>query len=384
MATPALSYQNKFTTTLSGGIAASDTTIPLTALPTPVEGYLILEPDSSVSWEEIYYTSKTGSAVICPSVGAGRGIGGSTAASHNAGATVRMDSSAELFSTLQDATALTGVHQMNIDNQFDHVVSGCVWTADSAGSTLLASMTSGVVYINGRRHTVSSVSNRTFTASKDTYIDLLYSTINNIATVVYTEVSNNGVSPALAANSVRIGIIVTGASNIATGASVNQGQEDRVLPIASSIPYSVTDSLGNLICPRDPNRKILGFKQRTTNKTSAVGGGVYDDVAELTASVIVPTGRKVKITAYARSLAVSGGVPDDVAIAIRESTTVLSISLATPAVANYWVSAQAIYIGTPTAGAHTFKASVLQSVSGPNLSLAADPTYPAFILVELI
>lgn len=106
MATSNLGFQNKFTTTLSAGISASDTTISLTTLPTPTEGYLILEPDSSTSWEEIYYTSKTGSAVVCPNVGTGRGVGGSTAASHSSGATVRMDSSAEMFIALQNGTGL--------------------------------------------------------------------------------------------------------------------------------------------------------------------------------------------------------------------------------------------------------------------------------------
>jgi hypothetical protein len=115
MATPNLSYQNKYSSTLSAGITATDTTIGITSLPTPSEGYLVIEPDSSTSWELIYYTSKTGSAVVVPSVAAGRGVGGSTAASHSSGATVRMDSAAELFSTLQDATALTGLHRYGTD-----------------------------------------------------------------------------------------------------------------------------------------------------------------------------------------------------------------------------------------------------------------------------
>src|SRR5205085_10334892 len=116
------------------------------------------------------------------------------------------------------------------------------------------------VYINGRRHTVATITAHAFTASKDTYIDLLYSTVDNVATPVYTEVSNNAASPALAANSVRVCIIQSGATITAT-TKVNQGEETKVFPIASSIPYAVTDSLGNLICPRDPNRKILGYRQ---------------------------------------------------------------------------------------------------------------------------
>lgn len=105
-ATPNLGWQNKFSTTLSSGITASDTTIPLTALPTPSEGFLVIEPDSSTAWEVIYYTSKTGSAVICPSAAAGRGQDDSTAQSHSSGATVRMDTTAGMFEVLQNGSAL--------------------------------------------------------------------------------------------------------------------------------------------------------------------------------------------------------------------------------------------------------------------------------------
>ena len=102
-------------------------------------------------------------------------------------------------------------------------------------------------------------------------------------------------SPALAANNVRIGIIVTGASNIAAAGSVNQGQEDKVLPIASSVPYAVTDSLGNLICPRDPLRRVLGYRRRTSNFTTTSTSAVQ--ITELSCPVIVPAGRKVRVTA---------------------------------------------------------------------------------------
>lgn len=118
--TSALGWDNKFTTTLSSGITATDTTIPLNNLPNASQGFLVIEPDSSSAWEEIFYTSKTGSAVICPSVANGRGAGGSTAASHSQGATVRMDSTAEMFEALQDGTALApgAVGAQNLSNPY--------------------------------------------------------------------------------------------------------------------------------------------------------------------------------------------------------------------------------------------------------------------------
>lgn len=175
---------------------------------------------------------------------------------------------------------------------FDFVASGGVWTGDSYGSNRNASMTALVAYINGQRGTISAVTARTFTASKDTYIDVLNTA--GVFTLVYTEVANNAASPALAADSIRLGIIVTGASNIANAGSVNQGQETKVLPIASSLPYQVTDSLGNLICPRDSSRRLLGYRILTANQGSITTEAV---ITGLNVPIIIPqSGRKIKIT----------------------------------------------------------------------------------------
>lgn len=174
---------------------------------------------------------------------------------------------------------------------YDFVQSGCVWTGDSYGVNRNASMTAGVVYLSGRRVAVALVTARTFTASKDTYMD-----VDNTGTITYTEVANNAASPALTAGSVRIGIIVTAAGSIAAVGSVNQGEETKVLPIASSIAYTTTDSLGNLICPRDPQRRIIGYRQIITSFATASTTAVQ--ITGMTCPVIVPTGRKVKITGH--------------------------------------------------------------------------------------
>ena len=124
-------------------------------------------------------------------------------------------------------------------------------------------------------------------------------------TLVYTTVTNNAASPALAANSVRIAIIVAGASSIAAAGSVNQGQENAVLPIASSIAYAVTDSIGNLICPRDPSHRILGLRQIIGGFSSASTSQVQ--VTGLSCPVIVPIGRKIKISVLADYVQSTGG-----------------------------------------------------------------------------
>ena len=181
---------------------------------------------------------------------------------------------------------------------FDNIASGVVWTGDNYGVNRNASGTAGIVYINGRRLTVAAVVARTFTASKDTYIDLLDAG-NGTATIVYTEVANDAASPALAANSVRAAIIVTGAGNIASSGSINQGQSYRTLPnIGANEFMQVTDSLGNLICPRDSRRATIGYREIRADRATASGTPV--DLTGLKATVKTVAGRKLKISFHSR------------------------------------------------------------------------------------
>lgn len=236
--------------------------------------------------------------------------------------------------------------------EFDFVASGLVWSGDAYASTRLASMTSGVVYINGRRITISAVVSRTFTASKDTYIDILDNG-DGTGTLVYTEVTNNAASPSLAANSIRIGIIVTGASNIAAVGSVNQGQENKVLPITSSIPYAVTDSLGNLICSRDPTRKLLGLRQIITQQGSI--GTSETDITGLSVPFIADGLRKVKVT-LSPSQWLGNTVNCRASCYIKESTTYIKASYADAYGGSQGSAAPIEKILTPSAGLHTYRA----------------------------
>jgi hypothetical protein len=383
LATPTLSIQNWYETTLSSGIASTDTTIPLNVVPTPSEGYLVIEPDSSTNREVIYYNSKTGSGVIAPSAALGRGVDGTTGIAHSSGATVRMQITKGQFDSLQDGTALTGLHTNNTDSQFDYVASGCVWSADAAGSTRNGSMTSGVVRINGRRFTVASVSAHSFTASKDTYVDVLYSATDNTGTVVYTEANNNAASPSLASNSIRIGIVVTAAGSIAAAASINQGQEDRILPIVSSVPYAVTDSLGNLICPRDPQRKLLGYRQILANFTTSSASDVA--VTGLSLPVIVPANRKVKVTAFSGQVFGSVGA-DTVTAGIYEAAAISTLTTRLQAATNTsnqaGVNLMPEVIYTPSSTTRFYTVSVANSASHSTTFQAASGQ-PAWIKVEL-
>lgn len=86
------------------------------------------------------------------------------------------------------------------------LASGCVWTATSG---LAATMTAGVVYVNGKRVVVSLIASRTFTASKDTYV-----TVDENGTVSYSEVANGASVPSLPANSVWLAKVVTDGSAV--------------------------------------------------------------------------------------------------------------------------------------------------------------------------
>ena len=234
MATPSLDYQNFYSSTLSSTITAGDSTIYLDTLPTPSEGYLVIEPDSSTNREIIYYTSKGANYVTVPSSG-GRGVGGTTAVAHSSGATVNMNNVAEMWTAIKDGSANTGMHQWFDESFADYVYSG---GTIGVASGLIASISSGVVYINGRRLTLNSAS-KTFTASKDTYVDVVALSGSNTATLSYTEV-NSGVSgSAPVSNGIHLGMVQTHTASITR--TVQSG----------------TDVLGNPINTPSPTAPVL-------------------------------------------------------------------------------------------------------------------------------
>lgn len=263
---------------------------------------------------------------------------------------------------------------------YDYVVSGCVWTADAAGSTRLASMTAGVVVINGNPITVAAVTSRTFTASKDVYVDVLDNG-DGTGLLVYTDGTTNAASGALAANSIRLAIIVVGASSIATEASINQGQEDKLVPIASSVPYAVTDSLGNLICPRDPNRKILGYRRIVANATATA----LAQITGLTCPVIIPTGRKIKISVVTESVYNSNTAVNTIVSvwdgAVSGGTQVVAATASSPAV-NHQTPVHSAVMLTPASASKTYNVG-LQGAGGGTSTFKGSSTSPGYLMIEL-
>ena len=265
----------------------------------------------------------------------------------------------------------------------DYVVSGCVWSGDSYGSTRAASMTAGVVCINGFFISVAAVSARTFTASRDVYVD-----IDSTGTLVYTDNTTNAASPALAANSIRIAIVVVGASSIANVAAINQGQQYKLLPIASSTPYAVTDSLGNLICPRDPDRSLLGYRQTTSTFTTT--STTQQQVTALSVPVIVPTDRRIKISGYCDTFGNSAASTNVAVLKLWDGTVGSGTQLsqtnsgsgsATAGVNGFVTPLYFEVVTTPSSATKTYNLGLNINVSGTaNYSTVATPS---FLKVEL-
>lgn len=240
MATNQLDYQNFFSTVLSTTITATDTTLYLNTLPTPSEGYLVIEPDSDTNKEIIYYTSKGANYVTCPDVATGRGVGGTTAASHSSGATVQRNVVAEDLREVQNGNSNTGLHQYFDESFADYVLSGGSITQATG---LIASISSGVAYINGRRLPFNAMS-KTLTASKDTYIDLVETDGSNIATVSYTELASGATGSAPVSNGLHLGMVQSHTASLTrivqSGTDYNGNpykNPSPVSPVTISNPY---------------------------------------------------------------------------------------------------------------------------------------------------
>lgn len=256
----------------------------------------------------------------------------------------------------------------------DYVVNGCVWSGDSYGSTLLASMTAGQILINGQLIDVDAVANRAFTASKDTYVDV---DINGALT--YTEVSNNAASPALAANSIRLAIVVSGASSIAAATSINQGTLASNLPSVSSSILYVSDSLGNLICPRTPNPIIMGYRTASFSAPGSAGTGA--DIVGTALAIIVPTGRRVEVCGKATAGQTTTASDWRLTAYLRESSADVDTFAegfgngATAHLNNAVINGSVIL--TPTPGLHTY--SIRVQLSTTNLSAGSATIFARLI-----
>ncbi len=109
----AIGHQSFYQTALTSGITSGDLVIPLDTVPTPSEGFLVIESTVEAKREIIYYTSKDATTVTCPSgAGNGRGYDGTTAVSHLQGATVIMAPVGVMFEKF-GTVSLGGINDTN-------------------------------------------------------------------------------------------------------------------------------------------------------------------------------------------------------------------------------------------------------------------------------
>ena len=114
----------------------------------------------------------------------------------------------------------------------DFVVFGLL---PATSTTLTSDISAGKAYVSGVR-VVKAVTSYTYTASKDTYLDL-----DSTGTYTFVEVANGAAEPATTADSIRLAKVVTDASAITTVTDMrnsNIGIENHYVGIMNSNPLA--------------------------------------------------------------------------------------------------------------------------------------------------
>lgn len=246
---------SKFSTTLSASVNdTTSTSFSLNALPGRYPCVLLVDPGTS-SQEKVQVTGEgTGTVTVV------RNYDGAGAHTHSLGATVVDYDSPEYIIdivTLLEANfnsdntpggTLLGSSFANSLGNF--IVSGL--TIPVPSSSLTGTVALGIAYYAGVKYSVASDGGHAYTASKDTYVDINPST----GGFTYSQVSNGAAAPAIAANSIRIALVVTNGSQII------------------STQQAGVDSLGNLIYPTKPSPTLSDIQQYRSQLADFVVSGL--------------------------------------------------------------------------------------------------------------
>ena len=146
----------------------------------------------------------------------------------------------------------------------DFVVSGLL--GSDPGASLTMTIPGGTAYVIGKR-VVKSGSDadltKTYTASKDTYVD-----ISNTGAITYSEVANGAAAPAVAANSIRLEKVITNATEI-TGVTDLRVMKPNVAASSGSDEASqLLDNVG-IAASIDSNALTIALKGADGNAPSA-------------------------------------------------------------------------------------------------------------------
>jgi hypothetical protein len=112
---------------------------------------------------------------------------------------------------------------------FSNFVSSGITIPTSA--TLISTSTAGVMYYAGSKVVVASDGGHTYTASRDTYVD-----VSNNGVYTYNAVTNGAAAPALTASSIRVAKVVTGAGAVTS--VVQSGLDSNNIPIYPTSPIN--------------------------------------------------------------------------------------------------------------------------------------------------
>lgn len=123
----------------------------------------------------------------------------------------------------------------------------------------------------------------------------------------------------------------------------------------------------------------LGYAEVTADQGSIT---TTTDLTDLAVTVTVRTGRRLRITGWARGYAVSAADAQG-DLSVREGATLLASRDSLMGVAgNGMAWGPVLAVVTPAAGEHTYKLTAEQTVGAGGLVMLASATVPAFILVE--
>jgi hypothetical protein len=362
-----ISFQNFLSGKLTADVTAGATDIFIDTVPSITQGFIVIDPLTPASREIIFFTSKTATKVSTPATG-GRGVDGTSAVPHFNGTTYIIAPTAGYLTALQNGTASTD--PIRVDTFSDFIIPATGVIAQSAG--LIGTFSNIQFWLTGVKYAGTSIANKTYTASKDTYVDVTGNSDTTL-TIQYNEVANGAAAPALSAGYIRVAKVVT------SGAAI------------TSVTQTGFDSLGNRVYPNKPIdiSKLATSSSRffnigtavssqagSTSMTDVTNGATVTIVLKAAATVRIIAGISVQGTTTS-AIDMTGQLYDTFTSgAIGQQGRVTSAGGAT------FVGAPMImtYYGTLAAGTHTIK----MQVQGSGTSFNINGQFTDFIDAEII